>query len=132
MKKQLQLILTFILSICMTVSISACGKPKTFEEACEGLKNEITSKDYFCDFEFDDVYGRPIYMITVYTKGIDGYSYSDTLAYAALVKFKNEFLPYIEENFSTFTDESIFVMISSFDNNVYESGCAYIYGYYAK
>ena len=131
MKKLTKLLITIMLSFLLAFSLTACSREKTFNKACEGLKLEIIANStYLCEFELDEVYGRPVYSIYIYTF-ISENSYLDILASITYNSFKREFLPYIEENFANFPDASIFVCVFVNDKG-YEGSYGYIYGYYAE
>lgn len=133
MKRKIYLTVIAIITLLSLFSFTACNKPKTFEDACEMLKEEITSNtSYLCDFEHTEVYGRPVYMITCHvTSSYFDSEYADRFAKLEYNKFKDRVLPFIEENFANFENESI-ILIMSLNGKLNKEGSGYLYGYYAK
>lgn len=129
MKKQLKTIVVILLACVLLFSFGGCSQ-KTFNEACNGLKQEILNDgEYTCEFSTQSVYGRTVFAIDVYVY------YGNTSNPAAMAKllfayFKSDYIDYIEQNFSQFTQESIFVEVH-LNNTVYDDAYGYIYGYYA-
>ena len=131
--RKLRFMFVWMFTVLIALSIIACSnpKPKTFEEACAGLKQQVLAKNYACNFYAEEIYGRPVYIIEVYYyDSVESYAPS---AVAALLRSRltNEFKPYIEENFSQFKNESIWVEVV-YNGIVYDSARGFIYGYYAS
>ena len=131
MKKQIKLITTLFLCLVMMFPLMGCGSSTpTFEEACDDLKQEILSSgEWLCEFEHIEVYGRPVYAISLYVPTMMDVASESVAVKLYFGEFKNDFKSYIEENFVNFTDESIFVGVY-YKNSLHTS--EYIYGYYKK
>ena len=130
MKNHIKLLFVSFLLILITLT-TACVKQKSFEEACEGLKQEILNRNYLCNCKISTVYERPVFMIEIVIKSSDiSVEGAENLSGIFFARIESELLPYIEENFSHFENESIFLGIT-FNGRTYERGCGYIYGYYS-
>lgn len=113
----------------MVVTATGCDKKdkRTFAEACNDFKQQIlTDDEYLCEFSMTEVYGRESFFIKIFIN-YDSSQYESAVSNVIASKFETKYHDYMEENFSRFTNECIFLFVT-YNGTLYVSDIIYGYG----